>query len=904
MIPLPKICIGCPLHSEHKGFSRLEGDGSSGLMVVAESLGRAEERDALPLRPHAPSGAVFQRAVKAAKLDRSTMTITNIIRCRAEAPYPPEAIAHCRQYLDAAIAERKPRLILALGDVPLKELSLVLGGISDLRGYALPSRYGAPMLSTYHPSHLARGALGTLFGVFLHDLRRSAQLAERGIPAPLATNYNLTPSTAAVTRYIDRLRSDPSLPVAFDIETASILGEEEAESWKAKRPVQIQFSSAVGEALVVPWDAEVAQTILGMKHDKYTWNGRSSDEVLLKALGIEIGGECYDAMLMLSHLQPSFSGGRDASDDEDKGVPARLLNLQSAVSFYYPTETPYKAVMRRGLEKGNALGREQLWEEVRLGGARDVDLTLRLGLRLRRTLERQGLWQGYYRYKHQLGKVLTRMSERGLPIDRERQEELRAHIEQQEQELEAELQTMIPDELKPFKSYVGWPKDLRERVKAEGLYVKCCKPVEFPEIVEAMGYTFAGDNGDGQLRKPLPFNASSSKQILAYIQYRVDEEQRSAASVRDGELEAIWGVTDPAPPRWFVPTHIDTKKPTTNKAGIEALIDATDDAVLKHIEKCKKVSKLKDYCSEKWKPEADARVHAEFRVGVTGTGQTTAINPPIQTYPKHFRKEDKWLEQTARMVKSTIRAPEGYVMIETDLAGFHARMQAFIAEDAAYYRLANLDTHSFLAAHYVGVPDKDALLELDDDALLKRLKEIKAQYDYERNYLCKRISFLNQYGGQAEKAATILRLPRIEVEAILDINRQIFKEAFRDLPDRLERMLKRSPRLVTPFGFPRYFWDGDLNQALAFWVASPAHCVIQNAVIRLDERGALEKYGACNLMHDSLWWCCPEGLAEECIAVAHEEMEQASDVLVNSLGAFTCRADAKWGPDMDSLVEV
>lgn len=879
MIPLPKTCLGCPLFGEHKGFSRLEGDGSSGLMVIAESLGRNEERDGLPLRPNAPSGGVFQKAVDTSGLSRPSMTLTNIIRCKAEAPYPPEAVAHCRQYLDAAIEERKPRFILALGDVPLQELSLIKGQQSALRGYVLPSRYGIPMIATFHPSRIARGDWN-IFGVLMHDVRRAMAYARTGVPQPMETTYELEPDFRVVDHFIGRLLSGRDSPVSYDIETASILGEEEPEDWRHKRIIQIQFSSAAGTAIVLPWRSEAAEAILATPNPKLTWNGRLSDDVALKAQGVTIGGESYDAMLMWSHLQPSFGSGRDATN-EDKGVPARLLNLQAAVSFYYPYEGVWKGTVRpAGPGYGGYL---TMLHSLKYYGARDADLTFRIGTKLMQTLRSQGLWEGYYRYKHQLGKVLTKMSERGLPIDRDRQQQLRVHIEAQELELEAELQTMIPAELKPVKAFKSWPKDLREAVKAEGLYVKCCKPMEFPELAEALGYTFIGDNGDRQLIKPLPFNAGSSKQVLSYIQYCVDNDPFN---------------------QWFIPTHIDTGKPSANKAGMEALIDATDDPCLKQIEKCKKISKLRDYCGEKWLPEADGCVHAEFRIGATGTGQTTATNPPIQTYPKHFKKEDKWLEQTARMVKSTIKAPDGYVMIETDMVGFHARMQGFLAEDAAYYRLANIDTHSFLTAHYVGVPDKDTLLQMDDGSLLKRLKEIKKQYDYERNYLCKRVSFLSQFGGQAEKAATILRLPRIEVEAILDVNRSIFKAAFKKLPEQIEKMLKQNPRLVTAFGFPRFFWDADPNQAIAFWVANPAHCTIQDALIRLDERGALEKYGACNLMHDAIWWCCPEQLADECIAVAHEELERPSNVLTNSLGAFICKADAKVGPDMDSLMEV
>jgi hypothetical protein len=186
---------------------------------------------------------------------------------------------------------------------------------------------------------------------------------------------------------------------------------------------------------------------------------------------------------------------------------------------------------------------------------------------------------------------------------------------------------------------------------------------------------------------------------------------------------------------------------------------------------------------------------------------------------------------------------------------------------------------------------------------MKRLKEIKTAYEYDRNYKLKRCSFLNQYGGGAEKAATILSLPRIEVEYILNLIKDLFKPTFRDLPKMIEEQIQRHPRLVTPFGFVRYIWDHDVNQAVAFWVASPAHCVIQDAVIRLHDRGALQRFNAVNLMHDALWWCPRTEDADECIAVAHEEFERASDVLVNSLGPFQCNADASKGIHMAAMLE-
>ena len=93
----------------------------------------------------------------------------------------------------------------------------------------------------------------------------------------------------------------------------------------------------------------------------------------------------------------------------------------------------------------------------------------------------------------------------------------------------------------------------------------------------------------------------------------------------------------------------------------------------------------------------------------------------------------------------------------------------------------------------------------------------------------------------------------------------------------------------------------DLKQAVAFSVSNPAHCHIQDALVRLCDKDAFAKYGCCNFPHDAAWYHCPIDLVDECIAVTKEEFEKPSEVLVNSLGPFWCPTDAKVG---DSLVEM
>lgn len=401
MIPLPSTCGPCVLN--HKmGYSQLEGDGSSGLMVIAEGLGRQEERVGLPLRESAPAGGVFQKAVDAAGLDRRVMTLTNIIRCRPPGnelrgtTYEREAIDNCKQYLDAAVAERRPSLILALGDIPLRELSAVGGPISSLRGFVLQSRYEIPMIATYHPSHLARGAMH-LFGVFLHDIRRANQYAISGVPAPLSTSYQLTPSLDDVRAYLRRLEADASLNVAYDTETEEILGLPGPPEWRDKRIIQIQFSSGVGEAVVLPYEGDyrlLSHRILATPNLKWGWNSRLSDNLALRGDGAILNGELHDLMVAWGHLQPNFMSSKDDAHG-DKGVPARLMGLQSCVSFYYPYEPVWKGSVQQildahpldQLDYQDALDYTLHWY-----GARDADLTYRVGVKLFASLHKLGLW--------------------------------------------------------------------------------------------------------------------------------------------------------------------------------------------------------------------------------------------------------------------------------------------------------------------------------------------------------------------------------------------------------------------------------------------------------------------------------------------------------------------------------
>jgi len=202
----PDECIGCPLYGDGKGFSRPEGAGRTGVLIVGDSLGIHEEEDGLPFRPRAQAGGVLERVIRRAGYTRDDFRIWNTIGCAPPGhvsiegqPWQDEAVERCRTHFRRVVAEFQPKCILALGGVALKALTGFSGSkdmrVSSLRGFVLESEY-CPVVPTFHPSYLRRGSSksrekgtgaktkGTtgpgmaLLGVLIHDLQRAVAVAK------------------------------------------------------------------------------------------------------------------------------------------------------------------------------------------------------------------------------------------------------------------------------------------------------------------------------------------------------------------------------------------------------------------------------------------------------------------------------------------------------------------------------------------------------------------------------------------------------------------------------------------------------------------------------------------------------------------------------------------------------
>jgi uracil-DNA glycosylase family 4 len=165
---LPSSCYGCPLSTNpHPGyFTKIIGKGHSGVMIISEASGEHEAKNGYPFVEWAPAGSILEKAIKMGGGSRDDYFITNILRCRPPnnallgTTYERDSINHCSQYLRRAIEELKPRSILALGSIPIRELTGFYGGkrsVAYMRGYTLAGPGGIPVIPSYHPAFIVRG---------------------------------------------------------------------------------------------------------------------------------------------------------------------------------------------------------------------------------------------------------------------------------------------------------------------------------------------------------------------------------------------------------------------------------------------------------------------------------------------------------------------------------------------------------------------------------------------------------------------------------------------------------------------------------------------------------------------------------------------------------------------------
>ena len=150
-----KYCKKCKLCQNRTNIVLGVGNKNADIMFIGEGPGADEDREGIPFVGKA--GKLMNQALIGLGINREELYIANIVKCRPPGNRNPEAdeANACMDYLRAQVMLVKPKIIVLLGSVALKNVLGEEYGITSSRGKWIEKK-GIKYLPTWHPAALLR----------------------------------------------------------------------------------------------------------------------------------------------------------------------------------------------------------------------------------------------------------------------------------------------------------------------------------------------------------------------------------------------------------------------------------------------------------------------------------------------------------------------------------------------------------------------------------------------------------------------------------------------------------------------------------------------------------------------------------------------------------------------------
>lgn len=156
-------CTRCSLHGNATQAVLGEGPQDADLMIVGEQPGDQEDLQGRPFV--GPAGQLFDQIATRVGLDRNQAFVTNAVkhfkflpRGRKRIHQRPDAgeVQQCLWWLEAEVAQIRPKLILAMGATAAEALTGKGSKLGARRGTIENGLGGTRVLLTWHPAYLLR----------------------------------------------------------------------------------------------------------------------------------------------------------------------------------------------------------------------------------------------------------------------------------------------------------------------------------------------------------------------------------------------------------------------------------------------------------------------------------------------------------------------------------------------------------------------------------------------------------------------------------------------------------------------------------------------------------------------------------------------------------------------------
>lgn len=168
-----KNCTKCKLCKTRTNV--VVGDGNMGAKIMLIGEGPGENEDLTGVAFVGKAGQLLDKMLLSIGLDRKSVYICNIVKCRPPQNRNPEKdeVTACMDYLRKQYLIMKPKAVLLLGSIACKN---ILGeNFSIMRSHGVEQiKKGVIFMPTFHPSALLRNP--DLKKLAWHDLKRFREL--------------------------------------------------------------------------------------------------------------------------------------------------------------------------------------------------------------------------------------------------------------------------------------------------------------------------------------------------------------------------------------------------------------------------------------------------------------------------------------------------------------------------------------------------------------------------------------------------------------------------------------------------------------------------------------------------------------------------------------------------------
>ncbi len=187
-------CRACPLWKNATQTVFGEGPKHAPIMLVGEQPGDKEDLAGHPFV--GPAGAMLDRALEEAGVDRKKVYVTNAVKHFKfvprgkirlhQKPNTPE-IKACRPWYERELAAIQPELVVALGATAAQSVLGKITPVNKNRGRLIDLEGSRKALVTVHPSYLLRvpdeESKAREYERFVEDLKIAAALLRKSVRA-------------------------------------------------------------------------------------------------------------------------------------------------------------------------------------------------------------------------------------------------------------------------------------------------------------------------------------------------------------------------------------------------------------------------------------------------------------------------------------------------------------------------------------------------------------------------------------------------------------------------------------------------------------------------------------------------------------------------------------------------